>query len=185
MKISGEQSIAAPPDAVWRALNDPEVLRRSIPGCKTLDKASGNAFRATVETKIGPINATFNGDVELSDLDPPHGYTLSGRGSAGGMGNAKGVAKVRLAPAGGGTKLTYDVDAEVTGKFAQLGSRLIQSTAGILARQFFDRFTEVVAGPSAEPKAPTHLTRRLLSWWIWAVAALAFAALIYFLLRGH
>ena len=184
MKINGEQTIAATPDIVWRALNDPEVLRQAIPGCKSLDRKNGNGYRATVETKIGPIKATFNGDVELSDLDPPHGYTLSGRGSAGSMGNAKGSAKVRLTPNGGGTKLTYDVDAEVTGKFAQLGSRLIQSTAGLLAGQFFDRFGEVVAGPSAKPEAPSRILR-FRSWWIWAAVALAAGVIIYLLLDNH
>jgi carbon monoxide dehydrogenase subunit G len=181
MKITGEQTIAAAPEAVWRALNDPDVLRRSIPGCKSLDQVDGTAYRATVETKIGPIKATFNGDVVLSDLNPPFGYTLSGRGSAGNMGNAKGTAKVRLAPDGSGTKLSYDVDAEVTGKFAQLGSRLIQSTAGVLADHFFSRFGEIVAGQPAARKPSLWL--RLLPWWLWAAGALAAALLIYFLLR--
>ena len=179
MKIDGEQIIAASPEAVWKGLNDPEVLRQSIPGCKSLEQVNASTYRATVETKIGPISATFNGDVELSDLDPPHGYTLSGRGSAGSMGSAKGVAKVRLTPEGAATKLIYDVDAQVTGKFAQLGARLIQGTAGILAGQFFSRFGEVVAGPSARPKADA--SNRL--WLALALGAAVAAIAIYFLLR--
>ena len=182
MKITGERTIAAPPEAVWQALNDPAVLRRSIPGCKSLDQVNGTSYRATVETKIGPIAATFNGEVELSDLDPPKGYTLSGKGSAGNMGNAKGRARVKLAPDGSGTKLSYDVDAEVAGKFAQLGSRLIQSTAGLLAGQFFNRFGEIVAGPPAERKIPAPSALGV-PWWVWLVAAAAAAVLIYFLLR--
>jgi carbon monoxide dehydrogenase subunit G len=182
MKITGEQTIAAAPEAVWRALNDPDVLRRSIPGCKSLDQVDGTAYRATVETRIGPIKATFNGDVVLSDLNPPFGYTLSGRGSAGNMGSAKGTAKVKLTPDGSGTKLSYDVDAEVTGKFAQLGSRLIQSTAGVLAEHFFSRFGEIVAGAPASRKT-SPWPKRLLPWWIWAAGAIAAALLIYFLLR--
>jgi carbon monoxide dehydrogenase subunit G len=182
MKISGEQTIAARPEKVWQALNDPEVLRQSIPGCKSLEQISDRDFKATVETKIGPIKAMFHGDVQLSDLDPPYGYTLSGRGSAGSMGNAKGSARVQLIPNGSGTKLTYDVDADVTGKFAQLGSRLIQSTANLLAGQFFTRFREVVAEPRGDEEARRKLA---LPWWVWTVTAVAIAAVVIYLLRYH
>jgi len=178
MKILGEQTIAAAPGKVWQALNDPDVLRQSIPGCKSLERVGDQAFKATVETKIGPIKAVFNGDVQLSDLDPPNGYTLSGRGSAGSMGSAKGSARVRLMANGGGTKLTYDVDADVTGKFAQLGSRLIQGTANLLADQFFTRFGEVVAPAAAAPEA----AKARIPWWVWALAAVAIAAAAYYLL---
>lgn len=178
MKITGEQLIAAKPEQVWQALNDPEVLRQSIPGCKSLEKAGDNAFKATIETKIGPIKAVFNGDVQLSDLDPPNGYTLSGRGSAGSMGSAKGSARVRLVPDGPGTKLTYDVDADVTGKFAQLGSRLIQGTANLLADQFFKRFGQVVAGPAGAPAVKGGIP-----WWVWAAGAAVLIAAAYYLLR--
>jgi uncharacterized protein len=180
MKITGEQTIEAPPEAVWKALNDPEVLRQSIPGCKSLSQVNGTSYKATIETKIGPIKATFDGEVELSDLNPPHGYTLAGRGSAGPMGNAKGQAKVSLSPVGNGTKLTYDVDAEVTGKLAQLGSRLIQSTTGVLAGHFFKRFGEIVAGPkpvAAEEAAAAPSRPK----WLWpAVAAAVVAAIILY-----
>ncbi|MFY9643025.1 MAG: carbon monoxide dehydrogenase subunit G [Rhodomicrobium sp.] len=186
MKITGEQTIPATPLRVWQALNDPEVLRQSIPGCKSLERAGEHAFKATIETKIGPIKALFNGDVQLSDLDPPHGYTLSGRGSAGSMGAAKGSARVRLTPDGEGTKLTYDVDADVTGKFAQLGSRLIQGTANLLAGQFFTRFGEVVTSPEGI-RVPSAAAKAGVPWWIWAMAAAAAiaAAAYYFLaVRG-
>ncbi len=176
MKITGERTIPAAPDKVWEALNDPAILRQSIPGCKSLEPVGENAFKATVETKIGPIRAVFHGDVHLSNLDPPHGYTLTGRGSAGGMGSARGSARVRLARDAGGTKLSYDADADVTGKFAQLGSRLIQGTANLLADQFFSRFGEAVAGPEAEAG------RAGIPWWIWALAGLALAAATYYLL---
>ncbi|MEM7523325.1 MAG: carbon monoxide dehydrogenase subunit G [Pseudomonadota bacterium] len=152
MKITGENTIPMDQEAVWRGLNDPEALRQSIPGCESLEKTGDNAFKATVTTRIGPVTAKFEGDVELGDLDPPNGYTLRGSGSAGPMGNAKGAARVSLSAAeGGGTLLKYDVDAELTGKIAQLGSRLIQSTASLLAGQFFTRFASVIAGeaPSA------------------------------------
>lgn len=185
MKITGEQIIPAAPARVWQALNDPEVLRQSIPGCKSLEQTGENAFKATIETKIGPIKAVFNGDVQLSDLDPPNGYTLSGRGSAGSMGSAKGSARVRLTPDGGGTKLTYDADADVTGKFAQLGSRLIQGTANLLAGQFFTRFSEAVAGSEAV-RAPAP-AKAGIPWWVWALVAAAIAAGVYYWLAigGH
>jgi carbon monoxide dehydrogenase subunit G len=158
MKLTGENRIKAPPQEVWRALNDAEVLRQAIPGCESLEKISDTAFKATVATKIGPVQAKFNGQVQLSDLDPPNGYTISGSGSGGMAGNAKGGAKVRLEPDGDGTKLTYDVDAQVTGKLAQLGSRLIDSTAKMLAGQFFNRFEQIVGAQQAEATAPAAAT---------------------------
>lgn len=153
MKLTGENRIKAPPQEVWRALNDPDILRQAIPGCESLEKISDTEFKATVATKIGPVQARFNGQVQLTDLDPPNGYTISGSGSGGMAGNAKGGAKVRLEPDGDGTKLTYDVDAQVTGKLAQLGSRLIDSTAKMLAGQFFNRFEEIVGKQQPEPAA--------------------------------
>lgn len=147
MKIDGQNEIAAPPEKVWAALNDPEVLRASIPGCQSLEKTSDTEYKATVKTKVGPVRATFNGQVELTDLNPPTSYTLSGRGAGGAAGSARGVARVRLEPRGDNTLLTYDVDAEVTGKLAQLGSRLILSTTKMLAGKFFDKFEEIVGQP--------------------------------------
>jgi carbon monoxide dehydrogenase subunit G len=183
MKITGEQTIPAAQDRVWHALNDPEVLRQSIPGCMNLERTGEHAFKATIETKIGPIKATFDGDVHLSDLDPPNSYMLSGKGSAGSMGSAKGSARVRLAPNGHGTRLTYDVDADVTGKFAQLGSRLVQGTANMLAGQFFARFNEAVSNPDVI--RPSQAAKVSIPWWVWAVPAAAIAAAAYFLLmRG-
>ena len=153
MKLSGENRINATPQEVWHALNDPEVLKQAIPGCDTLEKINDKQFKATVTTRIGPVQAKFNGEVELSDLDPPNGYTISGKGSGGVAGNARGAAKVRLEPEGAGTKLIYDVDAQVTGKLAQLGSRLIDSTAKMLAGQFFNKFGEIVGKPDAPVSA--------------------------------
>jgi carbon monoxide dehydrogenase subunit G len=147
MKLTGENRINASPQEVWRALNDPEILRQAMPGCETLEKIDDTHFKATVTTKIGPVQAKFSGEVELSDLNPPHGYTISGKGSGGVAGNARGSAKVKLEPDGAGTKLSYDVDAQVTGKLAQLGSRLIDSTAKMLAGQFFNKFEQLVSKP--------------------------------------
>jgi uncharacterized protein len=183
MKITGEQTIPANQESVWRALNDPEVLRQSIPGCMSLERTGEHAFKATVETKIGPIKATFDGDVQLSELDPPNSYKLSGKGSAGGMGAAKGSARVWLAPNGSGTKLTYDVDADVSGKFAQLGSRLVQGTANMLAGEFFTRFNDVVSNPDVI--RPSQAAKVSIPWWVWVVPAAAIAGLVYYLfMRG-
>ena len=150
MEIKGDSLIAASQNAVWKGLNDPEMLRQSIPGCESLEKTGENQFKATVVTRIGPITAKFNGEVELQDLNPPHSYTITGSGSAGAMGAAKGKAFVTLTPKGEDTHLDYRVEADISGKIAQLGGRLIQSTAGVLAGQFFNKFTALVGDPNSQ-----------------------------------
>lgn len=157
MEMSGERLIAAPREAVWAALNDPEVLKACIQGCETIEKLSDTEMTATVAAKIGPISARFNGKVTLADLDPPNAYTISGEGQGGVAGFAKGGAKVQLADADaeGGTKLTYQVSAQIGGKMAQLGARLIDSVAKSYAESFFTKFSERLApAPEAAP-APT------------------------------
>lgn len=147
MRMTGEQAISAGRRKVWEALNDPAVLAQCIPGCQSLERDGENRFAAVAEVKIGPIGARFKGNVELSDLDAPNGYTINGSGSGGIAGSAKGGAKVRLADApGGGTLVTYDVDAEVGGRMAQLGGPIIDATAKNLAGKFFSKFGEVVGG---------------------------------------
>ena len=156
MNMSGEQRIAASRQRVWEALNDPDVLKQCIPGCQSLEKEADNRLRATVEVKIGPIGARFNGAVTLADLDPPNGYTIVGEGQGGTVGFAKGGAKVRLADDGaGGTLLSYDVDAQVGGRLAQLGGPIIDATAKQLAGKFFDQFGQLVGAPAqaAQPAA--------------------------------
>ena len=148
MDMEGSQRIEAPRDVVWAALNDQEVLKQSIPGCQELEKLSATEFKAKVTLKIGPVKATFNGQVSLEDLDPPNGYRIVGEGQGGAAGFAKGGAHVSLEPDGeAATILTYTAHADIGGKLAQLGSRLIDSTAKKLAGQFFERFGEVVAPP--------------------------------------
>ena len=138
MDMNGSKTIAAPVGVVWRALNEPEILRQCIPGCESLEKTSDTAMTATVVLKIGPVKARFEGAVELSNLDPPNSYTISGEGKGGMVGFAKGGADVSLAPQPDGTTLlSYSVKADVGGKIAQLGGRLIDSTAKKLAEQFF------------------------------------------------
>ena len=149
MDMSGEERIAAPREAVWAALNDPEVLKACIPGCQSLTMKSPNELEATVKIKIGPVSATFNGEVTLSNLNPPESYTISGEGKGGIAGFAMGGADVRLAEDGDGTILSYDVKAQIGGKLAQLGSRLIDSTSKKLAAQFFADLGTKLNGGSA------------------------------------
>jgi carbon monoxide dehydrogenase subunit G len=156
MDLTGEYHIAAPRDAVWRALNDPAILKQSIPGCEEIQKLSDTEMTARVKARVGPVSATFNGKVTLSDLDPPNGYKISGEGQGGVAGFAKGGADVRLRPdeAGTGTILNYKVDASVGGKLAQIGSRLIEGTSRQLADQFFTNFANLVAAQPAAAAAP-------------------------------
>ena len=142
--IEGEERIAAPVEKVWLALNDAEVLKACIPGCQSLEKKSDTELAATVVLKIGPIKATFNGEVTLKNLKPPHAYTLQGEGKGGIAGFAKGGADVSLTPDGDATILRYAAKADVGGKIAQLGSRLIDSTSKKLAGQFFTSFGDRV-----------------------------------------
>ncbi len=146
MDMSGEERIAAKREVVWAALNNPEILKACIPGCQSLEMASPTEMSATVKIKIGPVSATFSGDVTLSDLNPPEGYKISGEGKGGIAGFAKGGAEVKLTEDGDETILSYTVDAQIGGKLAQLGSRLIDSSAKKLAGQFFADFNKAVSG---------------------------------------
>lgn len=154
MNLSGEHRIEAPREKVWAALNDPDVLKQAIPGCEHIEKTSDTEFNATVRAKVGPVSAKFAGIVRLSDLDPPRGYTISGEGKGGAAGFAKGGAKVRLEEDGAAaTVLHYDVNAQVGGKLAQIGSRLIDGTAKKLSGEFFDNFAAAVASQQPAPTA--------------------------------
>lgn len=146
MKLEGSRIIAADRETVWAALNDAEVLKACINGCQELEKTSDTSFEATVKQKVGPVSATFKGAVELSDMNPPESYRISGSGKGGAAGHASGGADVKLATVERGTELTYNVDAKVGGKIAQLGSRLIDGFAKKMADQFFETFQKVVEG---------------------------------------
>ncbi len=152
MDMTGERRIAAPRQKVWDALNDPAILKACIPGCESLEK-SGDDLKATASVKIGPIAARFSGKVQLTDLNPPTSYRIAGEGQGGVAGFAKGGADVNLADDGPGTLLTYNVKAQVGGKIAQLGARLIDATSKQMADLFFDRFTAMVADPVATAMA--------------------------------
>jgi hypothetical protein len=156
MDMTGTQHIEAPRDVVWTALNDVEVLRQSIPGCQWIEKISDTEMNAKVTLKVGPVKATFNGKVTLSDLDPPNGYTITGEGSGGAAGFAKGSAAVRLVDNGGATDLNYEVKAQIGGKLAQLGARLIDATAKKLAGEFFEKFGDAVAPPTEADAATSE-----------------------------
>jgi uncharacterized protein len=152
MDMTGERRINAPRQKVWEGLNDPEILKQAIPGCQEIEKLSDTEFTAKVRAKVGPVSANFAGKVTLSDLDPPSGYTISGEGTGGVAGFAKGGAKIRLDEEGGETVLRYEVQAQVGGKLAQIGSRLIDGTARKMADDFFNRFAAAVSPePGAAP----------------------------------
>ncbi len=153
MDMTGERRIPAPRQVVWNALNDTDVLRATLPGCESLEKQSDTAMKATASVKIGPISARFTGNVQLSEMDPPNGYRISGDGQGGVAGFAKGGAKVNLEDDGAATLLRYEVHAQVGGKLAQLGARLVDASAKQLADQFFDRFSARVAPVAALPAA--------------------------------
>ena len=145
MEFSGRYAIPAPPETVWAGLNDPDVLKTCIPGCEQIEKTSPTDFVATARLKIGPVSATFKGKVALSELDPPHRCILSGEGQGGVAGFAKGNAEVLLEPDATGTVLAYKAKANVGGKLAQIGQRLIDGAAKQIADDFFERFAKAVA----------------------------------------
>ncbi len=200
MEMTGGYTIAAPRRAVWDALNDPEILKQSIPGCEEIERTSDTGFSAKVTAKVGPVKARFTGAVTLSDLDPPNSYRISGEGTGGAAGFAKGGAEVRLEDADdGGTALSYSVDAQIGGKLAQIGSRLINSTSKKLAGEFFDNFAQIVERNAAASNDATASDREEGSkemtddhdveenvypdthWAVWMTGALALVTLILFI----
>ena len=146
MEMSGEYRIPAPRERVWDALNDPEILKLCIPGSEELRKLSDTEFTAKVTAKVGAIKATFTGSVTLSDIDAPNSYTIAGQGQWGAASFAKGSARVTLVPDGGATILCYRANAEVGGKLANVGSRLVQGVARKTADDFFGSFAQIVGG---------------------------------------
>jgi len=190
MELTGQQIIPAPRIRVWAALNDPEVLKRCIPGCQEIEKLSDTELTARVGLAVGPVKATFNGRVTLSDMDPPNGYKISGEGQGGVAGFGKGSAVVQLSDEAGGTRLTYTADAAVGGKLAQIGSRLVEATARKLADEFFSRFAAefpaapevAAAAPMATSAAPSHAptanSSTRLSPAIWIPALIAVVGMI-------
>ena len=151
MKLNGSYQINLEKQKVWEALNDPEILKQSIPGCEEFKKNSNTEFTATATNKIGPFNASFTGDIELKNINAPNSYVIEGSGNSP-VGFASGSAQVKLEDSEGGTKLTYDVEANVGGKIAQVGSRLIDMTAKKMADIFFGKFSELISKEKIELK---------------------------------
>jgi carbon monoxide dehydrogenase subunit G len=193
MDLHGEYRVPAPPQQVWAALNDPEALQACIPGCKRLEKTSETTFASVVISKVGPITATFNGTVTLSDLDPPRGYTIIGDGQGGAAGFARLSAHVKLVEDGTDTLLRYDAKVDVGGKLAAVGSRLVQTVANKNVEDFFGAFAQrlggsgrqepveaatAVAGATPPPSSTPTATR-----WLLVGAAIVAAVLLYLLLR--
>lgn len=183
MEIKGEYRIAASREKVFAALNDVAILQACIPGCESLEKSSDTEMKAKVRMRIGPVSASFTGKVTLSDLDPPNGYKISGEGQGGAAGFAKGGAVVTLREDGAETVLNYNVDAQVGGKIAQVGARLIDGTARKLADEFFSKFAAMVgapppgeaptmaAAPAAAPAASAAAQRGYRHWIVIGVGA--------------
>jgi len=194
MEMSGEYRIAAGRQKVWEALNDPEVLKQAIPGCQELERTAENEFTAKVRAKVGPVSATFTGKVNLADMNPPESYTIAGEGQGGAAGFAKGSAAIRLSEDGADTVLNYDAKAQVGGKLAQIGSRLIGGTAQKLADEFFGNFSEIVAPAEAAAPAPTEAAPapapeppaegRGLSPLMWIIGLVVVVALLLFVFSG-
>lgn len=188
MELSGEFRIAAPRDRVWQALNDPEVLRRSIPGCDSFERLSPTEFKGSGTVKVGPVKATFGGKVTLADIEAPVRYTLIGEGT-GVAGFAKGQAKVELGEADGQTVLSYTVSAQVGGRIAQVGARLIEGASRKLAEEFFGRFVENLAvaplpTPVEPPPALAPAAKAGLSPAVWVPALIVVVlALLWLLTR--
>lgn len=176
MELTGQYKIPASPQEVWEALNDSEVLKQSIPGCEDVEKLSETEFNAVTRTKIGPVSARFSGRIELTDLNPPKSFRINGEGTGGAAGFAKGGASVKLEEEDGGTRLSYEVSAKVGGKLAQVGQRLIDSTAKKMSDEFFANFSRIAGGEAVEaaetPEVPAPEAKGAgLPAWVWWIGA--------------
>ncbi len=156
MEMSGEQRVPASQDDTWAALNDPEILKACVPGCESIERIADNEFQVLMVARIGPVSAKFKGKLTLSDLNPPHSYAIAFEGQGGAAGFGKGSAQVQLAPDGDGARLSYQVKANVGGKLAQIGSRLVDVAARKMSQDFFDAFNETMGARHAVPAAAAH-----------------------------
>ncbi len=183
MELQGERLISAPIDKTWAALNDPESLKACIAGCESLERTGDDAFAALVAVKVGPVSAKFKGKLRLSDVVPPHSYTIHFDGQGGVAGFGKGSADVVLSEEGASTRLKYHARAQVGGKMAQVGSRLIDAAASKVAEDFFAAFEAHLrpAGLAEPSPAPAAASGNKMIWWL--VGAALLLALIYFFRR--
>ena len=183
MEMNFEHRIAASREQVWKALNDIEMLKASIPGCDSLISEEENTFKAQITAKVGPVKAKFKFDVTLTDIDPPNAYTINGQGQGGAAGFANGSAAVTLREDGKHTILAYHAKANVGGKLAQLGARLIDGAAQKMANEFFVKFSELAANPSLLDAAPAPEAKPILPTWLWLGALITLTAMGFLLLR--
>jgi carbon monoxide dehydrogenase subunit G len=156
MEMSGEQLIPASQADTWAALNDPEILKACVPGCESIERLADNEYQMLMVARIGPVSAKFKGKLNLSDLKPPHSYAIAFEGQGGAAGFGKGSAQVQLAPGGEGTMLSYQVKANVGGKLAQIGSRLVDAAARKISQDFFNAFNEKMGSLHGAPAAAGH-----------------------------
>ena len=156
MEMSGEERIPASQADTWAALNDPEMLKACVPGCEAIDRTAENEYQVLMVARIGPVSAKFKGKLSLSDLEPPNSYAIAFEGQGGAAGFGKGSARVQLAPDGEGTRLSYEVKANVGGKLAQIGSRLVDAAARKISQDFFSAFNEKVAALHGGHGAEVH-----------------------------
>jgi hypothetical protein len=181
MEMTGEQLIPLPQQRVWEGLNDPDVLKACIPGCESIDRVSDTEYRVAMTAAVGPVKAKFSGKLLLSEMNPPTSYRLSFEGSGGAAGFGKGSAQVKLSPEGGGTRLAYAVSAQVGGKLAQVGSRLIDGVARKMADEFFQRFNDKLVGPA--PAVPGEAVMAAAQGpWLAGTYAFVLSSLVVFVL---
>jgi len=184
MELQGERLIPADVDRTWHALNDPDTLKASIPGCESVTRTGDNSFEALVAVKVGPVSARFKGKLQMTNIEPPRAYTINFDGQGGAAGFGKGSADVALTPEGTSTRLRYNAKAQVGGKMAQIGSRLIDAAAEKLTEEFFSQFEAQlrpaeVAATAAEPAAKAG---GVSGWW-WLLAAIVAAVMAYCVMR--
>ena len=189
MEISGEQRIPLAQQQVWQALNNPDILKACIAGCESIERVSDNEYKVAMIATVGPVKAKFTGKLLLSDLNPPHSYSLAFEGSGGAAGFGKGGAQVTLAPVEGATLLSYKATASVGGKLAQIGSRLIDGVARKMADDFFARFNSTVAPAAGSAPGKSDVTpaagghRAAVPGWLWVVGAILAVLLLLYLFR--
>jgi carbon monoxide dehydrogenase subunit G len=181
MEMTGEQLIPLPQQRVWKALNDPGILKACIPGCESIEKVSDTEYKVVMTAAIGPVKAKFSGKLLLADLNPPHSYSIAFEGTGGAAGFGKGAAQVSLLPEDSGTRLTYKATASVGGKLAQIGSRLIDGVAKKMSDDFFARFNATVAPAPGPAAGPTGEARRGVPAWAWAAGAIVVLLILLFL----
>ena len=183
MELKGERLIPAPVDTTWAALNNPEILKACIAGCESLERTGDDAFQALVAVRVGPVSAKFKGNLKMSDVKPPNSYTINFDGQGGAAGFGKGSADVSLVAEGGSTRLSYVARAQVGGKMAQVGSRLIDAAAGKIAEDFFTAFEAALrpAEVAAAAPAPAPAAVNKMVWWI--VGAVVVLAAIWLIRR--